>query len=87
MSIIKYPHPNHLNGTYHDKLARQHYAVIDALHTAIGAVIEATPHGRDWQSDTPANYQTAVAVSRARVLTLEVIREDVIAGLKMLSRA
>ena len=83
MAIIKYPHASHLNGTGKGGLVDQHSAVIDALHIAIGAVIEATPHGRDWQDSHLGleEYANAREASRERVLALEAIREDVKAGL------
>lgn len=84
MSTITYPHPYHLNGSGAKNLIEQHRDALDALHHAIGTIIEATPHPRDWQGDTTDNYNAAVAVSRARVLVLEYIREDITAGLHLI---
>ena len=82
MAIITYPHPAHLNGSGQASIEKQHRDVLDALHTAIGAVIEASPHGRDWQGVHGAHdYNQARDASRQRVLLLESIREDVENGL------
>lgn len=83
MAIITYPHPDHRNGSGSESIQKQHRAVLDALHVAIGAVIEASPHGRDWQDSHPAAYQAARQASRARIGLLEDMRAEVENGLML----
>jgi hypothetical protein len=65
-----------LNGTSGEELLRQVNDVLAALRTAEKAMVEASPHGRDYQLDaTGDSYRTARAEHIARLTTLhELIR-------------
>jgi hypothetical protein len=58
MSDIQAPIIN-INGASADQLLADHLAACDALREAIKAVQATTPHGRDFQTARPGQYEKA----------------------------
>lgn len=68
----------HLNGSGIENLRRQYREAYDALHKAIGALIEMSPHSRDYYvSPDPDAYSNARKEHRARIAKLNEVLDEV----------
>lgn len=68
----------HLNGTSKESLMKQLREACDALHTAIGALIEACPHQRDYYPLHSETYRQAREDHRERIRVVENMRKDLV---------
>lgn len=66
-----------LNGSDGKALLELHRVALDHLRTAQKALMEAFPHGRDFQAAPPEAYKIAASQARARIVKLEEILIDV----------
>ena len=57
----------HLGGTNGDELARQLTGVADALDSALSALVDAAPNGRDYYPLPDGVFATAVEDHRGRI--------------------
>ena len=68
----------HLNGSGKKLLNKQYRNAYDALHTAIGALIEMSPHGRDYYPHPdPDAFEKAREENRARIEKLNQVQREV----------
>ena len=75
----------HLNGTSAGELIGQLEAASRALDTAIGALCEAGPNGRDYYPQGPAALTTAIGEHSARVKALREVNADLLHIWEMLA--
>jgi hypothetical protein len=68
-----------INGTSADELMRVHIEACEALRAAIKALQETTPHGRDFQTVTPVEYNAARHQYFERSKRLHEILDEVVA--------
>ena len=69
----------HLNGTSKNRLMGQLREACDALHTATGALIEASPHQRDYYPLHSETWRQAREDHRERIRVVEEMRNDLMA--------
>ena len=65
-----------LNGATQASLVAQHMNVVERLRHAQQALMDAFPHGRDFQTTDEATYRKAAAEARERAVTLEKLIMD-----------
>lgn len=66
-----------LNGTTGKALLELNLAVVQRLRDAITALLEACPHGRDYQTMAPGAHREALEDHRARVASLQDVLAEV----------
>jgi len=75
----------HPNGSGKDLLKKQYRDAYDALHTAIGALIEMSPHGRDYYLHPKAwAFDDARYENRTRIKRLTEVQDEVLELMKAL---
>lgn len=68
----------HLNGSGRDNLLKQYRDAYDALHNAIGALIEMSPHGRDYYvHPDPEAFSNARQDNRKRIAKLNEVLDEI----------
>jgi hypothetical protein len=66
----------HLNGTSPERLVEQNQKLVAALRSALDALQEAAPHGRDYYVQGPDAYAKAAAEHRARQEALSKVFDE-----------
>lgn len=65
-----------MNGSSRDALVEQQRNVRNAARALADALAEASPHGRDYQTAQPGEYQGARKEHEARLLAVRDIMDD-----------
>ncbi len=69
----------HLNGTSRDSLREGLMTAYTAVRTAIDAVCDAAPHGRDYYVQGPDAYTKARAEHDSRLARLKSVQDEILA--------
>jgi hypothetical protein len=66
----------HLNGTKGRVLVDQLQNASEALHKALAALAEASPHGRDYYPQGESAFQTAAGAHADRLRAVQKVKDD-----------
>ena len=84
--MTQQPYPSvNLNGTSADVLMKQLRNALDALRTAYDALLDASPHGRDYQIG-PWSWSDAIGAHNRRLQKLDEIKRELQAQLDEVMR-